>query len=599
MRITGRLLSLALLLALLAPTPAKAQNELLLLRIRQTPKEALDPLINELSFGHHPRVPYDISSLLQDPDTQARIKAAYLLGFLDKNPRVVGPLSTATEDPDWEVRREALFALRRHGGRAQVKVVAALLGDAQRPVRLEAVRTLGALGGPAAGKALRGALTKVGEDRELEVYLLEAIGDTGDRASAPALKAKLKSPSETIRLTALRGLALLGDPSARQQLLAGLAAPEPYQRQDAAALLGKVEAPWSKKALEKALAGEPDPRTRLSVAEALGAQGVDAGLIYVLKVLDTDADGLAVPAADAMGRLKVDQKTVDRLRQKMATEGGGAGMGAPAPPAARPADTVPGEELGRLIRSLRERPATHAERLAAFSDHFKGVPYQISPLGEGAGFDPDPLARYDAVDCLTYVEQVLALAASPVEDPLPVLLDLRYARGRPSFGERNHLMMAEWIPRNVEKGYLIDVTREVGGEHVVETEKTLDAALWASRRGVDLPLASEEVPTGLYRLPIIPIAVFPEVMARIPDATLLLVVRRDLPVRPYRVTHLGFVFQKGEVTYLRHAAKAGYHQVVDERLDTFVRRNANYKKWPVEGFNLLAPRENPARTANL
>ncbi|RMG15439.1 MAG: DUF1460 domain-containing protein, partial [Deltaproteobacteria bacterium] len=240
-----------------------------------------------------------------------------------------------------------------------------------------------------------------------------------------------------------------------------------------------------------------------------------------------------------------------------------------------------------------------ASRVDAFAAAFEGVPYVLSPLGEGAGYDPDPLLRYDAVDCLTYVEEVLALANTAGDDPLPALLDLRYAHGRPSFGERNHLMISEWIPRNVQKGYLRDITREVGGATVVVATKTVDEALWRRRRGVDLPLDASEVPLGTFSLPIIPIDAFPSVMAKIPSGTILVVVRQDLAARPYRVSHLGFVVRRGGHLYLRHAAKAGYQKVVDERLETFVRRNAKYHKWPVAGFHLLQPLPNETRVARL
>ena len=48
-------------------------------------------------------------------------------------------------------------------------------------------------------------------------------------------------------------------------------------------------------------------------------------------------------------------------------------------------------------------------RLEAVSEALLGRPYLIDPLGEGFGIDPDPLARYDAFDCLTFVEELLAL----------------------------------------------------------------------------------------------------------------------------------------------------------------------------------------------
>ena len=47
-------------------------------------------------------------------------------------------------------------------------------------------------------------------------------------------------------------------------------------------------------------------------------------------------------------------------------------------------------------------------RSAYLGECFLGVPYQESPLGEGVLPDADPVIRFDAFDCVTFVETVLA-----------------------------------------------------------------------------------------------------------------------------------------------------------------------------------------------
>src|SRR5215211_1421494 len=78
-----------------------------------------------------------------------------------------------------------------------------------------------------------------------------------------------------------------------------------------------------------------------------------------------------------------------------------------------------------------------AGRVLDVSARFLGTPYVHSPLGEGAGVDPDAIIRFDAVDCLTFVEETLALsiARSPTQ-VVPILLHLRYGRG-PLYEDRN------------------------------------------------------------------------------------------------------------------------------------------------------------------
>ena len=80
----------------------------------------------------------------------------------------------------------------------------------------------------------------------------------------------------------------------------------------------------------------------------------------------------------------------------------------------------------------------------------------------------------------------------------------------------------------------------------------------------------------------------------IPTGTILLVVREDRPNKVTRVTHLGFVVQKKRRTYLRHAARNHYAEVVDEDLETFLLRNSKYTRWPVSGvalYEVRAPSE--------
>ena len=64
-------------------------------------------------------------------------------------------------------------------------------------------------------------------------------------------------------------------------------------------------------------------------------------------------------------------------------------------------------------------------------------------------------------------------------------------------------------------------------------------------------------------------------------------VRVNFQSVPVRVSHQGIVIKKGKKLYLRHAADRMYHSVVDEPLGAFLRRIAQYKKWPVHGINLL------------
>jgi len=231
------------------------------------------------------------------------------------------------------------------------------------------------------------------------------------------------------------------------------------------------------------------------------------------------------------------------------------------------------------------------QRLMKISSMFLQVPYADSPLGEGAGNPPDedPLIRFDAADCTTFLETSMALArSSSLKEAREVLRKIRYTGGRIDYRRRKHFMMAQWIPQNQKAGFIRDITRQVGGDSVPIAKKRLNAEVWEQRRTKDTwpQLAPGDIPEGVFTLPIIPIDRAREMVDEIPAGTILNVVRVDYRSMPVRVTHQGLVVVRRGKRYLRHAARAGYQRVVDELLDTFLRRNSAYKKWPVAGINL-------------
>jgi len=230
------------------------------------------------------------------------------------------------------------------------------------------------------------------------------------------------------------------------------------------------------------------------------------------------------------------------------------------------------------------------ERVLRMSERFINTPYVLSPLGEGHGVDPDPTFRLDAVDCLTFVEQSLALGLARSESDVGQLLDtLRYA-GERSYENRNHLMEAQWLPNNIRKGFLVDVTRRYAGEDAVPVTKTLTPLTWQSRSSLALGLPKERRPVGTYPLNMLPLERVLAHARSIPSGTILVVLREDLPLKATRVTHLGFVVQRQKRTFLRHASRGGYNRVVDEDLETFLARNGRYAKWKVTGVSLFEVR---------
>ncbi len=259
-----------------------------------------------------------------------------------------------------------------------------------------------------------------------------------------------------------------------------------------------------------------------------------------------------------------------------------------------------------LPAALSSAPAG-GPRAAAATRLLVGAPYVLSALGEGAGPDADPRFRLDAFDCLGFLETAIALGSSrSLDEAARALDDIRY-QGPPALGARNHEVQAQWLPANLEKGWIVELTRPLAGARAFEVpiEFTPDRwrALRAAGRAIDgLPAARE--PVGRFEL----WAIAPEELAalgpHIPEGTAVVVVRADEPARTTRVSHVGLVVAgpSGERS-IRHATtwpRDGSGRVVEEPLAGFAARQRRARPgWPLVGFALFGLPDASARVAAL
>jgi Protein of unknown function (DUF1460) len=276
--------------------------------------------------------------------------------------------------------------------------------------------------------------------------------------------------------------------------------------------------------------------------------------------------------------------------------GGGAGLvlslwlaAGPGPTPAAPAnafEALDGGARDELLGRLKAEP--WPQRLAEAAGSFLGTRYVLSPLGEGEGRDADPLLRFDAFDCLTLVEESLALGLAPDEQGLvPVLNRIRYG-GAPAWNTRLHVMESQWLPHQVQAGLLTDVTREYGGRATRRVTKVVTPATWRAPLGRSLHLEPRDQPVGTYALDIIPAARAAAALAHAPSGLVVVVVRADSPRLVTRVTHVAVLLQTPAGPALRHASRS-YGKVVDEPLDRYLARSLEYGAWTVEGLALYRP----------
>ena len=257
--------------------------------------------------------------------------------------------------------------------------------------------------------------------------------------------------------------------------------------------------------------------------------------------------------------------------------------------------TIPSQVVA-AVRAVRERPL--GERVAVASQSFLGLPYVLDAAGEGTVEDPDPVGRYDAFDCLTFVEETLAIAMAG--DPLdaPMLRNAFRYDGPASYSHRRHFMEAEWIPDAVRNGLVTDITARLGPARTLT--KTVTADTWKSwRRRSLFSLPAEALPVGSWSLNYLDLAEAELAAPRFPPGAIVLTLRQDRPHVPVVITHVSLVIPGRDGLLMRHATKMGSRKVRDDRLSWYVTHIRDYVNWRALGIAVLLPREQGPRLSAL
>ncbi|MEM1023959.1 MAG: N-acetylmuramoyl-L-alanine amidase-like domain-containing protein [Myxococcota bacterium] len=234
----------------------------------------------------------------------------------------------------------------------------------------------------------------------------------------------------------------------------------------------------------------------------------------------------------------------------------------------------------------RPRPPI-AMRVEQLTRPLLGVPYLLSPLGEGLGRspDPDPLARLDAFDCTTFVETALALADCGPESLGLRLARVRYSDGRIHFEDRRHFVASEWTPELIAQGVLQDVTQQLFPSSTKALAFDFSQRRWDERRlAQTLVLPAEALPLGRHKIHYVPVAALDP--KRLEAGLVINVVKMDWAGAPDLVAHQALTIEKEGRLRFRHASTAR-SQVVDESPAWFMRRLAQPRAWPVLGLQLL------------
>lgn len=235
-------------------------------------------------------------------------------------------------------------------------------------------------------------------------------------------------------------------------------------------------------------------------------------------------------------------------------------------------------------------------RIEMISKSLIGLPYLLDAEGEGEGFDTDPLQNFSGMDCLTYVEAVLSFSMSrDWQEALNIRNDIRYFDSEVHYENRKHFMFSQWIPNNVDLGYIQNISSQIGT--VQHVSRTFDNQIWDNWRGKNkIPLSKEDFPLGEFGLDVLSIDEALRNMDRIPSGSLLVVVRDSNIGNPVMISHIGFVIdvktKRGVVKKMRHATIMGTPKGVKQhRLQWYLEHMKNYPyRWKVRGISIFYPK---------
>ncbi|MBP5485606.1 MAG: DUF1460 domain-containing protein [Alphaproteobacteria bacterium] len=198
-----------------------------------------------------------------------------------------------------------------------------------------------------------------------------------------------------------------------------------------------------------------------------------------------------------------------------------------------------------------------------FGAKYLGVKYVNDPLGEGVAPDTDPLIRFDAFDCTTFVETVLA------DGSLEKLNKIRYSDGRPDFVNRNHFIETDWLSNNS------DIVQNVSSRYapVVVHTVLIDKKNWFKKTH---KINTDFTPRTV-RLEYIPYKYATDI--RIQRPVVVLSLRNNPKIRDkigtdLAVRHMGLLLPGG---ILRHASR-GSGAVVDVDFQKYIHRMMKSEK---------------------
>ena len=302
-------------------------------------KAALFKIVSDLVTEAH--VP-DLISRLSGKDRAVRIHLMQILARFNR-PDVAHALQEQLKDSNKTIRQTALSALQTMDADLDVKLICAMLLDADLEVQSKAVDLLVRMRHPDTMKYLitvlkdeneyarRSAVEVLNEiaDPSTIRHLLNAIEDDDwwvrSRASdalatiggpkvMDAVLHLIRDQNENIRRSAIEILNQTKDERAVKHLIEATKDEDWWVRERAADALGEIGDPKAVPSLVTMLDG--DPRSVPAALRALGRLGKEQVLSRLLPMLDSGEKEIRVEAINAISKL-TSEKTADTIKSKL------------------------------------------------------------------------------------------------------------------------------------------------------------------------------------------------------------------------------------------------------------------------------------------
>ena len=193
---------------------------------------------------------------------------------------------------------------------------------------------------------------------------------------------------------------------------------------------------------------------------------------------------------------------------------------------------------------------------------YVGKKYTNDPLGEEKFPDMDPLVRFDAFDCMTFVETSLA------GGNLEKLNKIRYKDGNIDFINRNHFVETDWLPNNQD---MFENVSNLYGKTAIRNV-VIDKQNWFKRvHNIDV-----KIPKQTVEIEYIPYSDLEKIKTDKPLLVLFIVNNPNMHGRigtDLAISHMGFLLENG---MLRHASR-DMGRVVDVNFQDYIAKRVKDK----------------------